>query len=319
MMRHKYLSLMCGALLAAGAGAEPVEESSLGESVERHLPSDEAIEQWTHDPQLLNTEAGDMLVATQVTKDEVETVKLQNVIPPIRFESGVADIPPGYVDSLRKVLDDMRDRKNVRLHLIGHADDQQLSDALARIYGDNAGLSRERAGEVAEFLQARLNLRPESVSYEWAGDTKPIATNATVEGRALNRRVEVEVWYDEMRERAAEEQVLLKENFRRMKVCRMETVCKMRFMEGHSRRARVRNLVPPLHFKDEATEVSELRSSSTFARRCTICRTSRTSWSGSSVTRTTCRSSVAMNASMERTSRCPKPARIVWPWRFKSG
>ncbi|HEY0684831.1 MAG TPA: OmpA family protein [Steroidobacter sp.] len=257
MMHHKYLSLLCGTLLAIGAGAEPVSEAALGGSVERHLSSDEAITQWTHDPQRINTEAGDMIVQTQVTKEELETVKLQNVIPPIRFESGVADIPPGYIEALRKVLDGMQERRNVRLHLVGHADDQPLSEALARVYGDNAGLSRERAGEVAEYLQGRLNLRPEAISYEWAGDTQPIATNATAEGRALNRRVEVEVWYDEIRERAAQEDVLLKENFRRLKVCRMETVCKMRFMEGHSRRARIKNLVPPLHFKDETTEVSE--------------------------------------------------------------
>ena len=177
-----------------------MEEAALGESVERHLSSDEAITQWTHDPDLLNPEAGDMLVATQVTKEEVETVKLQNVIPPIRFESGVADIPPRYVESLRKVLDGMRERRNVRLHLVGHADDQALSDALARRYGDNAGLSRERAGEVAEFLQARLNLASRS-RFHMSGPAirKPIATNATAEGRALNRRVEVEVWYDETR------------------------------------------------------------------------------------------------------------------------
>jgi flagellar motor protein MotB len=243
-------------LTITAADAQSVQEASLGESVERHLSKDEATTQWTHDADRVNREAGDMIVATQVTKEEVETVKLQNVIPPIRFESGVADISPQYVEALRKVLDDMRERKNVRLHLVGHADDQPLSGALAQRYGDNAGLSRERAGEVAEFLKARLNLRPEAVSYEWVGDAKPMATNATAEGRALNRRVEVEVWYDATRQRAGEEQVLLRENFRRMKVCRMETVCKMRFIEGHSRRARIKNLVPPLHFKDENTEVS---------------------------------------------------------------
>ena len=88
-----------------------------------------------------------------VHAEQLATVKLTDVVPPIRFESGVADIPQSYVESLRKVLDDLRDRRNVRLHLVGHADDQPLSDALARVYGDNAGLSRERAGEVAEFLQ----------------------------------------------------------------------------------------------------------------------------------------------------------------------
>jgi flagellar motor protein MotB len=256
MMNTRYLSFLCATLIAPAAGANPVEEAPIGSAVERHLSPDDAMTQWTHDPNRVNTEAGDVFVKTQVTKQEVETVKLQNVIPPIRFESGVAQIPPSYVESLRRVLDGMRDRRNVRLHLVGHADSQPLSEALARIYGDNAGLSRERAGEVAEFLQQALNLRPDAVSYEWAGDTKPIATNDTAEGRALNRRVEVEVWYDELRNRTAEEEVLLREDVRRIKVCRMETVCKMRFKEGHSRRARIKNVVPPLHFTDEATEIS---------------------------------------------------------------
>ena len=148
----------------------------------------------------------------------------QDVVPPIRFESGVADIPQSYIESLRKALDDLRDRRNVRLHLIGHADDQPLSDELARIYGDNAGLSRERAGEVAEFLQTRLALPADAISYEWAGDTQPIAINATTEGRALNRRVEVEVWYDETQGASlTEEEVLVREDFKQIKVCRMET------------------------------------------------------------------------------------------------
>ena len=47
----------------------------------------------------------------------------------------------------------MRHLDNVRLHLVGPADNQPLSGDLAERYGDNTGLSRERAGEVAEFMQ----------------------------------------------------------------------------------------------------------------------------------------------------------------------
>ncbi len=151
----------------------------------------------------------------------------------------------------------MRDRRNVRLHLVGHADDQPLSEALERVYRDNAGLSRERAGEVAEFLQRALLLPPEVVTYEWAGDSRPIASNATEQGRALNRRVEVEVWYDQAKEDLAQEEVLVANDFKKLKVCRVETLCKLRFQEGHARRARVKNLVPPLHYEDEATDVSK--------------------------------------------------------------
>src|SRR4030095_13064415 len=71
----------------------------------------------------------------------------------------------------------------------------------------------------------------------------------------MNRRVEVQVWYDEIQAAMSEEEVLVKEDFKRVKVCRMETVCKMRFKEGHARRTRIRNLVQPLHYED-APEVS---------------------------------------------------------------
>jgi flagellar motor protein MotB len=257
MWKHKSLSLICALALCSAAAAESVDESLPGEAVERHLSSDGPVAEWLHEPELFEREAGDEFELREVAGEALETVKLTNVIPPIHFESGVADIPENYVEMLRKVLDGVRDRRNVRLHLVGHADDQPLSDALARIFRDNAGLSRERAGEVAEFLQRALLLPPEAITYEWAGDTRPIASNASAQGRAQNRRVEVEVWYDEPKERVAQEEVLVAHDFKKVKVCRVETLCKLRFQEGHSRRARVKNLVPPLHYADETTAVSE--------------------------------------------------------------
>ncbi|HEX4973477.1 MAG TPA: OmpA family protein [Steroidobacteraceae bacterium] len=260
MSKHRYLlSPICilgAALLTFAARAQDVVESSRGETTEKQLPSDEPLRPWTVDPNLLQKEAGDRVEMRPVHAERLATVKLTDVVPPIRFDSGVADISQSYIESLRKALDDLRDRRNVRLHLIGHADDQPLSERLARIYGDNEGLSRERAGEVAEFLQNRLALPAEAISYEWAGATRPIATNSTPEGRAMNRRVEVQVWYDETQAAITEEEVLVKEDFKRIKVCRMETVCKMRFKEGHAHRTRIRNLVQPLLY-DEGPVVSE--------------------------------------------------------------
>jgi len=257
MIKRSCLLLLCASLAPIAEGAVGADEVRRGEGVERHLPANEPFSRWAHDPALLATEAGDRLETQEVVVEKLETIKLANLIPPIRFESGVADIPQAYVDELRRILESMQNRKNVRLNLVGHADTQPLSDALARVYGDNAGLSRERAGEVAEFFQFALGLSPESITFEWAGDTRPVASNATPEGRALNRRVEVEVWYDEASEALAEEEVLVTEDIKRVKVCRVETVCKLRYLEGHSRRARVRNLVPPLHFEYENTPVSD--------------------------------------------------------------
>ena len=248
--------LACLMLVAASARAQTVGESSLGSAVERQLPMEQPYAPWARDPEQIKTEAGDRLEKQQVLTESFETVKLKNIIPAIRFESGVAKIPDNYVETLRKALEGLRDRRNVRLHLVGHADNQHLSPLLARTFGDNAGLSRERAGEVAEFLKRALQLKPEAIAYEWAGDLHPIASNDTAAGRALNRRVEVEVWYDQPKAREADEEVLVRQQIKQVKVCRMQTLCKLSFKEGAARRTRVSNVVPPLHYDQENVQVS---------------------------------------------------------------
>ena len=254
--------IICAALAPAfvmapaQVSAQGASELPIGEAVERHLPVDESFMEWLKDPDTLGTEVGDIIETREVLTDELETIKLRNVVPPIRFASGVADIPETTIEALGSILGRMRHRKNVRLHLVGHADNRPLSNALIKIYGDNAGLSRERAGQVAEHIQTALALPPEAISYEWAGDDIPVATNSTEEGRALNRRVEVEVWYDEIRDKVALEEFLVPHEIKRTKVCRMETVCKLRYVQGRARRARVQNLIAPLYFDEDSIDVS---------------------------------------------------------------
>lgn len=258
MNTQRHLALMIGFLvLTASGGAAQVGTAKPGEPVERHLSGDQPIREWSQDPSRLHGERGDRLEIRQVAGETVETVKLKNVVPPIRFQSGVAQIPPDYVGKITEFLNGMRDRRNVRVHFVGHADSQPLSDALVRVFGDNAGLSRERAGEVAEYFKTALGLPPEAITYEWVGDTQPIASNATPEARALNRRVEVEVWYDEVREALKEQGVVIADDVKRILVCRTETVCKMRFKEGFTARTRVRNLVAPLRYEDDTVPVTD--------------------------------------------------------------
>jgi flagellar motor protein MotB len=256
--RHQLIAglLLCVTLLGGNARGQTVEPAPLGSAIERQLSTEQTFSLWAKDPDRVKTEAGDRFEQRQKLAESFETVKLKNVIPPIHFESGVAKIPDNYVATLRKALDAVRERRNVRLHLVGHADSQRLSPALARTFGDNAGLSRERAGEVAEFLKRALQLKPEGIAYEWAGDTQPIASNDTAEGRTLNRRVEVEVWYDQPKAREADDEVLVKQQIKQVKICRVETLCKLRFKEGAARRTRLTNLVPPLHYDQENVQVT---------------------------------------------------------------
>ncbi len=256
---NTFRNLLALVVLAApfAAPASDVDEAPVREAVERHLSLDAPFMQWVQNPDRVDVEFSDTIEMREGLTDGLETIKLTGLVAPIYFESGVAKIPEATVESLGKILASMRDRMNLRLHLVGHADSQRLSPRLAQIYVDNMGLSRERAGEVAEYMQTALALPAEGVSYSWQGDTQPAASNDNAAGRALNRRVEVEVWYDEVRQKATLEEVLVEHEVQTVKVCRMETVCKLRYVEGHAKRARVQNLVAPLNFAAEGIEVSE--------------------------------------------------------------
>ncbi len=247
-----------GAALAESASSNAgnvTEARRLGEAVERQLPPDGLYRRWVHDADTYAEPVGDRIELREVVQERVRTVKVRDLVPPIPFDSGDAAIRERYVGLLRDVLERMKNRQNVRLHFIGHTDDAPLLPSLAAIYGDNTELSRERAGTTAEFFMNALGLPPEAVSYEGRGESEPIASNATEAGRARNRRVEVEVWYDQPEQELATQEVVVREPVHRVQVCRMETVCMLRYKEGQSQRARLKNLIPPLHYDQDAVTV----------------------------------------------------------------
>lgn len=250
-------ALMVSFVSAIGAAetdaASVVDSAVVGAATEKHISTEAPRTQWVQKNE--PDEQGDKLEVKRVAAPDVKTVKLQNVVPPIRFGSGEAEIPPDYTARLREILNRMKDRTNVRLHFVGYTDNVPLAPALQAEYGDNMGLSRERAGTVAEYFKRALKLPPESISYEGRGDAQPVAGNASESGRARNRRVEVEVWYDKVGEKLVDKEVVVSEPIHRVKVCRVETVCKLRYKEGHAKRARIKNLVPPLHFDDDTTSI----------------------------------------------------------------
>ena len=79
------------------------------------------------------------------------------------------------------------DAEEGRILVVGHTDNVPLNANSP--LGDNMGLSVARARSVATMLQRHVEA-PSRVSFEGRGDRDPIASNATAEGRARNRRVE---------------------------------------------------------------------------------------------------------------------------------
>jgi len=142
------------------------------------VPLTQTFRQWAQEQTLREGERGDRLETRQVVGQKLETVKLRNVVPPIHFESGVAKIPPDYVTKLTRILESMRYRKNVASTSSGTGF-AALSEPLARQFGDNMGLSRGARRRGGRVFQEDARLPPEAITYEWVGDTQPVASNDT--------------------------------------------------------------------------------------------------------------------------------------------
>lgn len=73
----------------------------------------------------------------------------------------------------------------------GHSDNIPIRSGR---FASNLELSEARATSVAQLLEAGLSA-PERIKAEGRGDTIPIADNSKPEGRSLNRRVEIIIYY----------------------------------------------------------------------------------------------------------------------------
>lgn len=255
LKRWLVLAILLNSFNVSAETASDVKNiASSVDNTEKQLIINKQTRQWAQETNLSVKEEKKTEVK-KVLIQNATTVKLENVVPPIQFKSGQADIPENYVELIRDVLDGMKNKVNVRLHFVGHTDNVKLSGSLQKKYINNTGLSRERAGTTAEYFQRALNLPPEAISFDGLGESQPVASNKTRAGKTKNRRVEVEVWYDEVNEELIEKTIDINQKLKRVKVCRVETVCKLRYKEGHSKRARLKNLVAPLRYVEGMAEV----------------------------------------------------------------
>ena len=103
------------------------------------------------------------------------------------FDTGKAQIKPQFKQFLIKI-GSILNRTPGEVIIAGHTDNVPLHGGRFR---SNLGLSIARAGSVAEFLLQNTDLEPDRVSTMGLGEYRPLASNATPQGRQKNRRVEI--------------------------------------------------------------------------------------------------------------------------------
>jgi outer membrane protein OmpA-like peptidoglycan-associated protein len=96
-------------------------------------------------------------------------------------------------NQLEKRISPIRGMKDLKIHVVGHTDNVAINPRLRAQYADNKALSLARAKNVADYLKETLHLDASAISYSGMADQQPKASNASAQGRAQNRRVEVAV------------------------------------------------------------------------------------------------------------------------------
>jgi OOP family OmpA-OmpF porin len=100
------------------------------------------------------------------------------------FAFDSAELKPAMMSELDSVAAKVTGSKgNEQLEIVGHTDSTGPE-------AYNQGLSERRAQAAADYL-AGQGVSPSAMTVKGMGESQPVADNATREGRAMNRRVEI--------------------------------------------------------------------------------------------------------------------------------
>ena len=103
----------------------------------------------------------------------------------IEFESGKATLTPAGQAILDEMAVALQKVKGKKVEVIGHTDNVGLRES-------NLSLSQARAEAVRTYL-ARKGISPDMIGVSGQGPDRPVADNASADGRARNRRIEFRV------------------------------------------------------------------------------------------------------------------------------
>jgi|Deesub1362A_J573_1020465.scaffolds.fasta_scaffold00178_12 OOP family OmpA-OmpF porin len=105
------------------------------------------------------------------------------VLRNVEFDTDKWEIKPVYYPILNRVVEILKANPTLRVEIQGHTDNRGT-----RAY--NLKLSENRAKAVKDYL-VKKGIHPSRLFVKGYGFSQPVASNATAEGRAVNRRVQI--------------------------------------------------------------------------------------------------------------------------------
>ncbi|MDP4282185.1 MAG: OmpA family protein [Bacteroidota bacterium] len=101
------------------------------------------------------------------------------------FDTGLSSIRKESFPALNELVEALKSKSSMVIEIAGHTDNVGQSEA-------NQKLSSDRANAIRDYL-IKHGIGPKRVIAKGYGETQPVASNDTPEGRQQNRRTEVRI------------------------------------------------------------------------------------------------------------------------------
>lgn len=137
------------------------------------------------------------LESKDVTISKLQGKLTVNILDRVMFDSGEAVLKTDGEAVLLKVAAILRQHPELKIHVIGHTDNVPIRAGARSRFASNWELSTERALAAVRFLTERAGVAPARLGAVGYGEFRPLADNATAEGRAKNRRIAITILPDE--------------------------------------------------------------------------------------------------------------------------
>ena len=153
--------------------------------------------------------------AEAIQNAQVEEVKDANGLDAVKvtfasgilFDTGKDHLSTQAKTSLQELAGVLKNNSDCDVAIQGYTDNQGWKNSTAEQSAQkNQALSLDRATAVSSYLQALSVPATQIKSVEGFGESNPVASNATKEGQAQNRRVEVYMYASQKMIQEAEQQ-----------------------------------------------------------------------------------------------------------------
>ena len=131
----------------------------------------------------------------ELSADQAQITQLQNelkvtMVNEILFPEGGWQLSAKGEAALGKIAPTLADLKGQQIVVEGYTDNVPIGPALKARFPSNLELSSARADDVVRYLVSK-GVPQATISAQGFGESRPVASNDTPQGKAKNRRVEI--------------------------------------------------------------------------------------------------------------------------------